>query len=143
MKRTVYILGLLLVLAATSAYANCGNCGMDAKEGAGEHKAMKTPEAKVAMLQAELGLSEDQVQKIKPLVEEKMAKIDALREEHHQKKEALSEEYTAKIKAILSEEQAMKFEEWKKSQKSCPLGCGCPKCQAKKAMSGSGEEHKH
>ncbi|MBN1870406.1 MAG: hypothetical protein JW847_07530 [Candidatus Omnitrophica bacterium] len=107
MKRVI-LLTVALLFAATMAYAECSNCkGAKAKmnEGSVQEKAAKMTER--------LGLTQEQADEVKALITEKAEKKKAVMEECRAKKESIAEEYSAKIKALLTDDQKVKYDEWK------------------------------
>lgn len=92
------------------------------------------PEERLSKLKTELGLSEAQVQKLKPILEENMSKMKALHEasslseeQRKEKAHAIRKAGGDAIMAELTADQKVKFEEeLKKHRKEGPPGPGGP-----------------
>lgn len=110
MKKTV-LLTTMLLFAATMAYARCPFCELKNAE-----KSENWAQEKTAKMTEKLGLTEEQAGQVEALVKEKTQKKIAVKEEARTKMDSISEEYSAKIQALLTDEQKVKHEEWKKEK---------------------------
>lgn len=101
MKKLMLIIAFVALIAAP-AFSHCGVCAVG--EAKGSKGSMHEGKAKGMMekMMENLGLSDEQVEKINALKKEKM-----------KKKQAAHDEFKAKLKEILSEEQMNKYEEMK------------------------------
>jgi hypothetical protein len=108
MKKLIILTALLAFAGmATPVFAHCGKCGV------GDDKKVMDVDAKVEKLTKKLGLSEDQANKLKPVLQEKMDKKKALYEKKKADMQALHDDYQAKLKGILTPEQLSKYEAMK------------------------------
>jgi hypothetical protein len=111
-KRTI-ILALAIVLVASVAWAGGGQKGQMAPMTAAE---------RAAKLQAKLGLSAEQTEKVKAVYEEFDPRFNTLRtrmqagEDVSAEKKQLKEEQNARLKTILTPEQWAKYEAMKSEQ---------------------------
>lgn len=106
-----------------------------------------SPEERLAKLKTDLGLSDSQVQKIKPILEENMSRMKALREDKSLSEEQRREKAHAirkaggdAIVAELNSEQKAKFEaEQKNHRREVPPGAGEGKGPRKGPPRGAGK----
>ena len=125
MKRNPLNLWVLSSILSLSA-------GAFAQQPGGPPRRPPSPEEQISRMKADLGLSDAQLQKIKPIVEATAAKLKSLHEEaatvEEQKREkarALRKEESDAVMAELTPEQKTKFEEeLAKRRKNGPRGGG-------------------
>lgn len=108
MKKLIILTVLLAFAGVTPVFAHCGKCGV------GDDKKVMDVDAKVEKLTKKLGLSEDQANKLRPVLQEKMDKKKALKEKKMADMQAIHDDYQAKLKGILTPEQLTKYEAMKK-----------------------------
>lgn len=106
-----------------------------------------SPEERLAKMKTDLGLSDAQVQKIKPILEENMSKMKSLRddkslseEQRREKSHAIRKAGGDAIMAELNSEQKAKFEaEQKNHRREGPPGAGEGKGPRKGPPPGAGK----
>lgn len=106
MKKLVILTVLLAFAGVTPVFAHCGKCGV------GDKKVMDA-DAKVQKLTKKLGLSQEQADKLKPVIQEKLDKKKALHEKKKADMQAIHDDFKAKLKGILTPEQLQKYETMK------------------------------
>jgi len=125
-KFTLRFGALALCCAAMSSVPMLAQGG-----GGGQRGGMMSPEAQQAQMDAmvkAVGLTDDQVTKIKAIQADSMKKMMALREsggdpqEMRPKMMEIRESQQTQIKALLTDDQKPKYEEFMKSQR--PMGGG-------------------
>jgi len=130
MKRSTYLLTVLLLLCAVPVFAHCGMCGFDKK---GSMSTEDRVAKKMEKMTAGLGLTEEQIPQVENLITEKLDKKKAIKDTMRKEMDAVREEFSANIKALLTDEQKEKYEamvaDWKKGSK-------------KGSMKGSDHDHK-
>jgi Spy/CpxP family protein refolding chaperone len=84
----------------------------------GFHGARMNPDQQAAMLQKRLGLTDDQVSQIKPILADRQQQMQAIREDSSAapadrmaKARSVMQDSNAKIKAILTEDQRVKYDQ--------------------------------
>lgn len=117
--RTVLTTLTVLMVTLGVAFAQA-----PAKDGKGPHG--HDDGKMVEKMTTELGLSDEQVEKLTALHDKHMAERETLkseREEYKDKKSAMQEKHLAELKEILTEEQYNKFLELKAQKKEQPHHC--------------------
>ncbi len=110
MRKQMFVLGVILLLAISVAWA-------------GGKKGGRSAAAHTAELQAKLSLTETQTAQVLTLMEDihsRGAKLKASGYDEAAKKDAkkkLNEEYTARLRAILTQEQFARYEQMRAQYK--------------------------
>ena len=133
MRKILFMVLAGLFVAAATAQANCGRCGMGDMPKAQAQEPVKRHLDKMAK---DLKLSDEQKARVEVIMKEKMEKKDRIMKEKMVAMDALHEEFKAKLKGVLSEEQMKKWEagqehkgEMKGKCPYCKDGKMCAHCQ--------------
>ncbi len=100
---TISLFCILSVIAVTPFVARAG----------GQNGWQRSPEQIVSHLKDRLSLTDEQVNKIRPIIEESMQKQDAIRKEMLQLRQSTDE----KIGAVLTPEQLKEFQQFKNERR--------------------------
>jgi len=117
--RSMAMLAALALLCTLPAMAQEG--GQSKPEGGnqagGQRRMMMTPEERLKRMTDQLTLTQEQQDKIKPILEDNQKQMQALRdngasmEDNREKMMKVRNESNEKIKAVLNDDQKKKFEE--------------------------------
>jgi hypothetical protein len=110
--------GALMAQQATTAPDQANNAPQAVQSQSGEHRHAMNPDKQAKHLAKKLGLSQDQVAQIKPILAERQSEMQSLRadstltqQDRRAKAQGIQQDSKSKIEAVLNDTQKQQFEQ--------------------------------